>query len=129
MKTQWKRHLWVILLLFYLLLCVLSPYSLRIDAESCHVGSAEIGYVVRNRSILPAGPARIGLEQLTGTGWTEIEDAQLRYDVGYTFGLLDADRGSFVSAKPLEAGRYRLTVRCNYSLLGKIEKTEEFVID
>ena len=124
------KHLCVILLLCYLFLCVTAPIGLQIEEDSCHVGSTEIGYVVRNRSILPyLGPAHIGLEQLTGTGWTEIEDAQLRYDVGYTFGLLDADRGSFVSANPLEAGRYRLTVRCNYSLLGKIEKTEEFVID
>lgn len=129
-KQRLQQHLWILLVLCYLLVSVLFPISLKIDPDSCQNGTTQIDYVIRNRSLLPYnGPSDAELEKHTENGWVQIMDPRIDMDVGHTFGGFGKEQGVCVSSEPLEAGSYRLTVSCNYRLLGKIEKTVEFVID
>ena len=124
------KHLCVILLLCYLFLCVTAPIGLQIEEDSCFVGTTEIRYVIRNRSILPyVGYAFNRLEKQEGEGWAEDKELRLRLDLGITFGFLDTERGKCVNSIPLEAGTYRLTVRCDYRLLGDVEQSRIFTIE
>ena len=124
------KHLWLIPLLAYLFLCVTAPIDLQIEDDSCYVGTTEIRYVIRNRSILPyVGYAFNRLEKQEGEGWAEDDEMRLHLDLGVTFGFLDTERGKCVNSKPLEAGTYRLTVRCDYRLLGERKQSRIFTIE
>ncbi len=125
-----KKYIWILLILSYLFVCVMMPCSLHVKEDSCAVGTTEICYVIRNRSILPyRGVSDAILEKQVENGWVEIEEPHFREDIGMTIGLLDAEYGQRILREPLEAGSYRLTVWCNYSLLGRIEKSEAFDIE
>ena len=124
------KHLCVILLLCYLFLCVTAPIGLQIEEDSCFVGTTEIRYVIRNRSILPyVGYAFNRLEKQEGEGWAEDKELRLHLDLGITFGFLDTEQGKYRLSEPLEAGTYRLTVRCDYRLLGDMEQSRIFTVE
>ena len=124
------KHLWLIPLLGYFFLCITAPIDLQIEEDSCFAGTTEIRYVIRNRSILPYwGYAFNNLEKQEGESWADDNDPQLRPDLGISFRLLDTEQGKYRLSEPLEAGTYRLTVRCDYHLLGEIKQSRIFTIE
>lgn len=130
MHSRFSKYLWIFLLLCYLFLCVTAPIGLQIEEDSCFAGTTELRYVICNRIILPyRGYAFTNLEKQEGESWADANEPRVREDLGITFGLLDMERGEYALRKPLEAGTYRLTVRCDYSLLGMMEQSKVFTIE